>query len=150
VRWRQTTLNPWFRSLAGFALLVFLAAQSLCFLHCHSGASTETAGADDALPPCHRAAKSQHADPSAPLPMSNEACSTLKTMQLGDETPTVAAPTLHTMWLLAPLIVSLDDLISIPSTSLPRRDWPDDWLFTPEVSLGPAFRSLAPPLLRLS
>jgi hypothetical protein len=33
-----------------------------------------------------------------------------------------------------------------PKTSVPRRVFQQDRVFTPEVSLGPAFRSLAPPI----
>jgi len=144
MRLRQTTLSPWLRSLAALALLVFVAAQTMCFIHCHFGGGH---GNGDAQPACHGSAqaKATHADHDAPAPAPTTTCSTLKTMVAGADAPTVIAPQLHTLYLLAPISLALDATETQPNAAFFRQSWTRDWVFTPEVCLGPAFRSLAPP-----
>jgi len=148
MRLRQTTLSPLLRSLAAFALVVFVVAQAMCFVHCNFGGGH----GDKAQPSCH--GSPQHAashdgdddsGPSAPSPTT--ACSTLKTMLAGGDAPALISPLLHTLYLLAPMTLSLDAPEVQPKASFSRQDWTRDWVFTPEVCLGPAFRSLAPPFL---
>jgi hypothetical protein len=49
--------------------------------------------------------------------------------------------------LLAPLSLALDATEGQPEAAFFRQSGTHDWVFTPEVCLGPAFRSLAPPFL---
>ena len=146
MRWRQTTLSPWLRSLAGFALLVFIVAQTLCFIHCNFGGGH---GSSDTQPSCHGSAqaKAAHDDHNAPAPAPTTTCSTLKTMLAGADAPTVIGPQLHTLYLLAPVTLSLDATDAEPTSVSSRQARTRDWVFTPEVCLGPAFRSLAPPFV---
>ena len=72
-------------------------------------------------------------------------CSTLKTMLAGSDAPPLAAPPLHTLYLLALISLPLDAGESSLETSFSRQAPTRDWVFTPLVCLGPAFRSLAPP-----
>jgi hypothetical protein len=143
---RRKTLSPLFRSLAGLALVVFVVAQSMCFIHCNFGGGH---GNSDARPSCHGSAQAQshHDGHEAPAPVPTASCSTLKTMLAGGDAPTLVAPQLHTLYLLAPVALALDATETQPDASFSRQAWTGDWVFTPLVCLGPAFRSLAPPLL---
>lgn len=146
MRWRQRILSPWLRSLAAFALLVFVAAQTLCFIHCNFGGGH---GNREAQPSCHGSAqpKADHGDHDSPAPTPTTTCSTLKTMLAGADAPTVIVPQYHTLYLLAPVFLALDATEAQPKAVFFRQSWTRDWAFTPEVCLGPAFRSLAPPFL---
>lgn len=148
MRLRQTTLSPLLRSLAALALMVFVVAQAMCFVHCNFGGGH----GDKAQPSCHGSpqhAASHDGDndsaPSAPSPTT--ACSTLETMLAGGDAPTLTAFQTHTLYLLAPVALALDATEIQPDASFSRQVWTRDWVFTPEVCLGPAFRSLAPPFV---
>ncbi|MBN9688638.1 MAG: hypothetical protein J0M24_00235 [Verrucomicrobia bacterium] len=146
MHWRQRTLSPWLRLLAGFALLVFVAAQTLCFIHCHFGGGH---GNSDAQPSCHGSAqaKAGHDDHDTPAPAPTTTCSTLKTMLAGADAPTVIVPQYHPLYLPSPAFLALDATEAQPKAAFFRQSWTRDWAFTPEVCLGPAFRCLAPPFL---
>lgn len=151
MRSRPTTLSPLLRSLAAFALVVFVVAQSLCFVHCNFGGGH----GDKTRPSCH--GSPQHAashggdDDSAPSgPSPTAACSTLKTMLAGGDAPALTAFQAHTLYLLSLVVLALDATETQPPAAFGRQLHSREWTFTPEVCLGPAFRSLAPPLARLS
>ena len=139
-------MGPWLRSLAMFALLVFVVAQTACFMHCNFGGGH---GNSDAQPSCHDSAtaKATHGKHDAPASAPSATCSTLKTMLAGADAPTVIAPQFHTLYLVAPLSLALDATVALPEAAFFRQSWTGDWVFTPLVCLGPAFRSLAPPSL---
>lgn len=148
MRLRQTTLSPLLRSLAALALVVFVVAQAMCFVHCNFGGGH----GDKTQPSCH--GSPQHAtshdgdDDSAPsAPSPTAVCPTLKTMLAGGDSPTLTAFQAHTLYLLAPMPLALDATEAHPKSSFSRQAWTRDWVFTPVVCLGPAFRSLAPPSL---
>jgi len=148
MRLRQTTLSPLLRSLAALALTAFVVAQSMCFVHCHFGGGH----ADEAQPSCHgspkRAVSHDGDDSSAPsTPSPATACSTLKTMILGSDAPILAAFQAHTLYRLASVVLSLEAGETQAKAAFVCRDHSHEWTFTPEVCLGPAFRSLAPPFL---
>ncbi len=145
MRLGQTILSPWLRSLAAFALVVFIAAQTMCFIHCHFGGGH---GNSDAQPSCHGPqAKAAHDDQDSPAPAPTTTCSTLKNMLTGSDAPTLSSPQLHTLYLLAPAWLVLDATETQPQAAFFRQARSRDWLLTPEVCLGPALRSLAPPSL---
>lgn len=144
----QKTLSPLLRFLAGLALLVFVAAQTLCFVHCNFGTGSESG----TLPGCHgspqhAAAQGGHdgSEPSAPSPTLG--CSTLKTMLTGSDTPTLPVFQAHTLYLLSPLAFALDEAEIQPQAAFALQVRSPERVFTPEVCLGPAFRSLAPPFV---
>ena len=64
----------------------------------------------------------------------------------GFESP-VIVPQFHTPYLLAPISLALDATETQPKAAFFGQSRTRDWTFTPEVCLGPAFRSLAPPFL---
>lgn len=148
MRLRQTTLSPLLRSLAALALVVFVVAQAMCFVHCNFGGGH----GDKTQPSCHGSpqhAASHDGDddsvPSAPSPTA--ACSTLKTMLAGGDAPTLTAFQAHTLYLLSPVVLALDATATQPQAAFDRQAYSREWTFTPEVCLGPAFRSLAPPFV---
>jgi len=148
MRSRQTILSPLLRSFAALALVIFVAAQTLCFIHCNFGGGH----GDSAQPSCHGAASASagpdEGDSSAPsVPSPTGACLTLKTLLAGGDAPTLVAPQPHTLYLLVPFALALEVTATEPEALFSRQANHSDWVFRPEVSLGPAFRSLAPPFV---
>ena len=148
MRWRQTTLSPLLRCLAVLTLGAFVAAQAACFVHCHFGGGH----GDAAKPSCHggSSAKASHDKPHPPAPSDpapSASCNTLKVLMAGSGAYTLAAPVLQPVAFLAPPSLAL----SVPEVELDaaflRQAYLRDWVFTPEVCLGPAFRSHAPPVV---
>ncbi len=68
-------------------------------------------------------------------------------MLAGADAPTVIAPQFHTLYLLAPISLALDATETQLNSYFSRQAWKGDWVLTPLVCLGPAFRSLAPPFV---
>jgi hypothetical protein len=82
--------------------------------------------------------------PSKPLPIS--ACLSLATLANGNEVTVVALPGPPEVVPYAPILEPLlDRSVDQPVAAFFRQPWPRDWVLAPEVSLGPAFQSLAPP-----
>ena len=59
----------------------------------------------------------------------------------------IIKPILQPLDFLCPVLQARDLMLSAPKDELERQAKPRDWVFTPEVCLGPAHRSLAPPSL---
>jgi hypothetical protein len=143
VRHLQTYLRPLLRSLAALTLVMFVVAQTACFIHCHFGGGHGTAG----KPSCHGTAHAKSSPgkhvPSAPsIP-----CATLKSLVAGGDAFTFAAPVLHLVPSFALPVDSLVRLGDAPDLADFRQSKFPDQVHTPEVCLGPAFRSLAPPFV---
>jgi hypothetical protein len=144
---RQTTLralSPFLRCFAVGTLLVWLAAQTLCTAHCSLGVGR----GQGAHASCHGPAAPQP-DKGSPGPApegssTTAACVTLKTVALSGGVVAWLVPGAHVLYTLAPVA---QELVAAPEPDMafPRQAWRRDWVFTPEVSLGPAFRSHAPP-----
>ena len=72
-------------------------------------------------------------------------CSTIRAF-LATPTPIVIAkPVAHPALIISLSCAARDHALAVPSTQILRQAKRRDWVFTPEVCLGPAFRSLAPP-----
>lgn len=143
---RLTTLTPLLRSLGALALVAFIGAQTMCFIHCHLGGvkgSTATKFSCHAVvvKPCHAGRDSS--SPVAPAPM--DSCSTLKNLAPNSTALTHIAPEFATLYVLAPFALTHHGAPLEPNAPHSRQANHKDRVFTPEVSLGPAFRSLAPP-----
>jgi len=146
MRLRETTLNPLFRSVAAATLCVWLAAQVLCMAHCDFG----VCHGDQEHPSCHgpEPAQSHHDNGDSPAPAHDDSsttttCLTLKSALVSGAGPTVVPSELHVLYTLAPLVL---DVTRAETASLHSRQAKSrDWVFTPEVCLGPALRSHAPP-----
>lgn len=148
MRFHQTTLRPLLRSLAALTLVLFVAAQAACFAHCYfCGGHGSEAG-----PSCHGvgAAEASHHEPHSPAPSdpaTSVACVTLKTLVAGGDAYTLVAPVLQPVDFLAPSSLVLNAPEAELDAAFRRQAKTRDWVFTPEVCLGPAFRSLAPPVV---
>ena len=152
---RQTILNPLLRSVGALGLVVYLAAQTLCFIHCSFGG-----GHGDSAPPschgagvtkaCHGACPDEGDSPSPPHGSPTATCFTLMNMLTAGDAPVVVVPEFFVVYFLTPSALALEATATAQGASFSRQASHRDWALTPEVSLGPAFRSLAPPLPKLS
>ena len=147
---RRSTFSPLLRSFAAGALLVWVAAQVFCFAHCNFGVGH--GGSEQ--PSCHASAPSQahHEDGDSSGPAHHDssasaACSTLKSALMGSGSAALVQPDFHLLYALAPLALTLNVTAAEPTAAIFRQAKARDWVFTPEVCLGPAHRSHAPPFL---
>ena len=146
MRLRETRLNLLFRSVAAATLCVWLAAQVLCAAHCDFGVCR----GDEEHPSCHgpEPSQSHRDDGDSPAPAHDDSsttatCLTLKSALVSGVGPTVVPSELHVLYTLAPF--ALDATAAVPASLHSRQAKSRDWVFTPELCLGPAFRSHAPP-----
>lgn len=121
-------------------LLIWLSAIMLCQLHCcgdddHAGAKNFVAhaGTSDS----HGGDKNSHHEDSA--------CLTLKSALQSNNTVALVKPDF--VFNLIFLSTATSPEISQSKTFISRQPPDREFVFTPEVSLGAAFRSLAPPVL---
>ena len=123
-------------------LFAWVAAFSLCHAHCALGknAPMQMPGANQASSGCHG-----NGCPAKNNDGTGTFCFTVKSLSTDTGSVTLHPPE-ATAYLQAALL-SLPELSTLPGPSgfLVRQTSPPDWNFTPEVSLGPAFRSHAPP-----
>jgi hypothetical protein len=150
MRLRETTLSPLFRCFAAVTLLGWLVAQVLCAAHCSLGVGH----GDGEHASCHGSppTTSHHDDGESPTPAHDDSdatasCLVLKFVLPNGNALTLVHPEFHQLYTLLPFALTLDMTVTEPEASFSRQAQPRDWVFTPEVCLGPAFRSHAPPLL---
>ncbi len=142
----RTTLSPLLRSLAGAMLLVWMTALAFCSAECFLG--------DSHCQPTHhdeQATTSHHHHDEAPDSekhdgCDNSFCDSLQTIVHTASGNHLFKPDFGLAYILdfAPSQIS-----TIPQAEAQISRQPPDrkWVFTPEVYLGPAFRSHAPPVL---
>jgi len=146
MRSRPTTFSPLLRSFAAGALLVWVAAQVLCFAHCHFGASAPMMENYSAgLVAAPKPVMGGSCCPKPHAPSEGAVCVTLKSALVGSTATTLVQPDFQLLYTLAPL--TLDVTALEPTASFFRQAKTRDWVFMPAVCLGPAFRSLAPPFV---
>jgi hypothetical protein len=141
---RRNILHPLTRLMAALALAVFVVAQAQCALQC-SGRPGAAASASCHAAPTASCCPSQGGAPLPCSPTASAACANLKTLDLADAAPVVWPAPEVVLWSLAEFFPALDDAAAPAHGFFPRPDGSANRLFTPEVFLGPAFRSLAPP-----
>jgi hypothetical protein len=73
-------------------------------------------------------------------------CFTKKPLTAEKDAASDPQPSLSLAFIIASLVVAFETP-NLADAILTRQAPPRDWVFTPEVCLGPAFRSLAPPAL---
>ena len=145
---RQTKLRPLLRWCGVVTLLVWLGAQTLCQAHCLFGAcQSEADGAG--FHATAAASDSHHGD----KPNSNHkehaddaSCATLKSALSGNTTPSLIAPEFSLIYTLTPTAFTFDATTIKLAASFWRQIDRQNSILTPEVCLGSALHSLAPPL----
>ena len=86
-------------------------------------------------------------EPHHPERSADASCDTLNSALTGHATALLVAPEFTLLYTLAPTVLALDATALEPAASFSRQADRRDTLHTPEVFLGAAFRSLAPPVL---
>jgi hypothetical protein len=146
----KKTMKPLLRPFAAAALFVWLVAQVLCTAHCNFGfgyGHSEKAS-------CHGSAPAQahHDDGNShgPAPKGSStgaACLTLKSALYDTNASALVKPEFQLLDTLPEFEPAVEATQTHLVAALSRQARPRDWVFTPEVCLGPAFRSNAPPSL---
>ena len=136
------------RWIALGTLLVWVSAFGLCTVHCALGKGAHIGTANpESLPPCHGSG-APHSDSSKhSSDSSGSFCLTTKTLYLAVADLGLHAP--DALAFVQPVFAALSvaEVEFVESAQLLRQSRAPDWVFTPEVYLGPAFRSHAPPVL---
>jgi hypothetical protein len=145
---RQTKLRPLFRWFAAMTLFLWMGAQALCQAHCLPGAcndESDTSVGDEAT-----TSHSHHGDEQNPAHRDNStdaSCAALKSALSIHAPSPLIIPEFSVLYTLAPTALALDVTDIEPEALFSRHARMSDWVFTPLVCLGPAFRSQAPPVL---
>lgn len=145
---RQTKLCPLLRWCGVVTLLAWLGAQTLCQAHCLFDVCQGEAGETGFH--ATAASDSHHGDEPAPNHKDHgddASCATLKSALSGNSTPPLIAPEFSFLYTLAPTTFALDAATVKLAASFSRQMDRGNWVFTPEVCLGSALHSLAPPLV---
>lgn len=136
------------RFIAAATLFVWVAALLSCTTHC-AGISFGSHDNEPGQPSCHASGKTdRHSEePSTPCKESSFgwSCLTLKSALVDGKVPILTQPDLPLLYTSAPFLVVLRTALGDGASVVFRQAQRRDWVFTPEVCLGPAFQSLAPP-----
>ena len=148
MRQHYLQLNLSLRVLAAMTLVLWLAEMTFC-----AWGETVSVGSESSAVACAVADScGGHCDtespssPSKPVcPPDSSACQAVKSALLGGSEAKLNPPTPSVLYMLPLVALAFESQFDQPTASLFRHVRPRHWVFTPEVSLGPAFRSLAPP-----
>lgn len=137
---QATNIKPAMRILAVVVLVCWSVALAVCWHHCTTGACSKPSTAAKS-PPCH----AQHdEDKSSGSSSGQNGCFAKQLYASQLDLASVSAPTQHLAYEAAITVVPIE--VATPANVVvPSRAKRLDCVFTPEVSLGPAFHSLAPP-----
>ncbi|MDB6111271.1 MAG: hypothetical protein JWR69_3021 [Pedosphaera sp.] len=146
---RPKQTKPGFRVLAAVCLLVWVSAVTLCSAHCAFGFGAEPKGHSSVhgatASCCHHGNKAS----STPGSSASSSCLAFKSALSGGKALAVVQPQLHFAYALAAVII-IDGTDSAQTLAPPsRQGQPNNWIATPEVYLGAATFSLAPPFASL-
>jgi len=145
MRLRPKHLSPLLRSLAAVTLLVWAVGQAFCFAHCTLGPSRSGSCHDSSLTSSQQEVGGGSCCPKNRDRSSGIVCVTLmKGALVGNSEVHSVEPDLHPLYELLPFSSILETTVP-KSTTHCRQSFSSDWVFTPEVSLGPAHRTHAPP-----
>jgi hypothetical protein len=142
-----TATSPAMRVIAAVVLVGWSLALAICWHHCATGACSSTSKAfQQAQPGCHAPAEDSEPENSKPNGMGG-ACFAKKPFVGEKEIVCVAAAPLQLAYLSTAFQAIALDLANSSEDIQFRNGRSRDWVFTPEVCLGPAFRSHAPPVV---
>ena len=140
-------ISPAMRVIAAVVLVCWSAALLACWHYCATRGCDRTAKVS-AKSSCEvRCAKKQAGEsPESKAPCGDSMCFTKKPLAAEKKIASPTQPSLRLAFIVASLSVAFE--LPAPSDVIATRQGaPRDWVFTPEVSLGPALRNLAPPVL---
>jgi hypothetical protein len=137
------------RAFALACLPIWLGAIFLCSSHCAD------AGVPDSHGGHHDAVASHHNQSPAPDTDHHEDdhssfCDSLNTITLSSGELAIVKPHFALAFVSIVLLPSPALAVDCEKTLALCQPKPADFVFTPEVCLGPAFRSLAPPCLPIA
>ena len=142
---RHTSISPSMRVIAAVVLVCWSVALAICWHHCATGACSKQASSGE-QPSCHGHSASEDQGTPSSSDSAENACFAKKPFASHLDVAHADSPLLHLAYISALLVVDYE-LQNSTTTVEFRPATPRDWVFTPEVCLGPAFRSLAPPAL---
>jgi len=150
MRLRPKILRPMLRSLAAVTLMAWVGAVVLCQVHCLFAASQDKANDTGCCAAAgaasHHGMASHGTLPSRHAHCPEASCLTLKTALAAHGISFLAVPQFSLLYTIAPFAMMSDTMATEPVASFSRHARPREWVFTPVVCLGPAFRSHAPPV----
>jgi len=145
----RTKLSPMIRWFAGMTLVAWIGAHALCQTHCLIGAchdeqddTSRNAVASVAL---HHGHEGHGSQPCGHDRDADSSCLTLKSALISNSIAPLITHQFSFRYTLASFALTFDAMAVEPVAPFSRQARLRDWLFTPEVCLGPAFRSHAPP-----
>ena len=145
---RQTQFSPLIRGIAAATIFVWLGALALCQTECCSGDEHDSASTDH-----HHAEAGPHSHDHDKAPGSQQessVCLSLKSVLNISSAVSIPKVVLQPLYDLALAPTPSTDTAETWVISHFRQTRPGKWVLTPEVCLGPAFRSLAPPYLPIA
>ena len=125
--------------------MIWLLAQGLCFAHCQFGVRAMVTEKSSAHP--SQSASSGSCCPKSKKSSASNVCLTLKSALVDHAATEVIAPTQPVLYALTSFFDALKSEATEASQVFSHQNQSHDWMPTPEVRLGPAFRSLAPPFV---
>ena len=133
------------RFFAAGVLILFIAAESLCFIHCATESGHGDAASSSA---CGGDCGSKGAASGPCGPSESPSCTTLKTLFSNGALLGLDFPDFYVVAALLPVALFTDVVLRETRIEALFRqtEWADR-VFTPEVYLGPALRSNPPPFL---
>ncbi len=141
----KSRTSPAMRVIAAVVLVCWSVALTTCWHHCATNycGGSPVAGKQAS---CHQSQKSDCNNCERPTGENSSTSSCFANRPVSAELNSSpdAAPILHLAYLSALFLFNFELPDSTDNVS-PRQASPRDWVFTPEVCLGPAFRALAPP-----
>ncbi len=148
---RKNTFSPIIRFAGVVALVVYAFAQISCFSHCNLGGSGSSACHGDrveAKPHCQggKCGGASGTSSSTDIPLPVSVCVTLKNPFSSTDDTSILPPNAISHF-TALTVASFELALPKSDSAVSRQGELIDWFATPEVSLGPAFRSQAPPVL---
>ena len=133
------------RFCAGVALVTWLGALWLCSSECVAEDSHSDASHHEQAVSSHHAG-GEPADSDGHRSHSDSFCDSIKSVLHAQNGSLVFKPDFGLAFILS-IQASLAPAPAESEMPVSRPAKPRFWVFTPEVCLGPAFRSLAPPLV---
>ena len=144
LRQHRHELSPMLRMCAAVSLLFWLAAFSFCSTECLAQHSDSDHVTQATTAPDHHDSDSDHHD------HDDSFCVSLRSFAPASTVCELTKPNFALAFAIN--FPSLSHLVSVVEPEVPISRQPPDraWLSTPEVCLGPALHSLAPPISSLT